>query len=92
VAGGAAALDNRIGVVGIAPGARIWNVRIFAPDGSLSLESLLCGLDYVRANARDLDVGIMSFGQEGTPDGPCGRKLQLANGPRPRAARPARQG
>ena len=33
VAGFAAALDNKIGVVGIAPGARVWAVRVADPDG-----------------------------------------------------------
>ena len=33
VAGVAAALDNGRGVVGTAPGARIWNVRVFDKGG-----------------------------------------------------------
>ena len=34
VAGFAAAIDNGIGIAGIAPGARLWSVRIADPRGS----------------------------------------------------------
>jgi subtilisin family serine protease len=73
VAGAVAAIDNNIGVVGVAPGARIWSVRIFAPDGSLTTAALLCGLDYLRANASRIDVGIMTFESPGVVSAPCGR-------------------
>ena len=36
VGGFAAALDNGIGVVGIAPGARLWAIRVADPDGLIS--------------------------------------------------------
>jgi subtilisin len=72
VAGVAAALDNKFGTVGVAPGARLWSVRIFATDGSLSLDSLLCGLDYVRLNADKVDAAVLAFENDGSPDGVCG--------------------
>lgn len=62
VAGLAAARDNAFGVVGVAPGARIWSVRVLEPDGSGSLGNVLCGLDWVSRNAAHLDVANMSFG------------------------------
>jgi subtilisin family serine protease len=80
VAGVAAAIDNKIGVVGVAPGARIWDVRIFGADGSLTQESALCGVDYLAANSRQIDVAVLSFAIDGTIDGPCGRKRQPAGG------------
>lgn len=43
VAGVAAARDNRFGSVGMAPGARLWSVRIFDSAGNVTVESLLCG-------------------------------------------------
>ena len=43
VAGQAAAIDNAIGVVGTAPGARIWAVRVATPDGVVTDSSLMCG-------------------------------------------------
>ena len=74
VAGLAAAIDNRVGTVGSAPGARIWAVRIFGQNGEVTLESLLCGLDYLQANARRIDVAALAFENPGTPDAPCGRR------------------
>jgi subtilisin len=64
VAGSAAAKDNGIGVVGVAPGARLWAVKIFSDDGrGAALESeVTCGLDYVRAMAGTIEVINLSIG------------------------------
>jgi subtilisin family serine protease len=45
VAGTAAARDNDIGAVGVAPGARLWSVRVF--DGPFGDEAtIVCGLQW----------------------------------------------
>jgi subtilisin family serine protease len=64
VAGTAAALDNNTGVVGVAPGARLWAVKIFSDDGGgAALESeVTCGLDYVRGMAGTIEVINLSIG------------------------------
>ena len=51
VAGTAAAIDNGDGVVGVAPGARLWAVKIFSDDGGgAALESeVTCGLGSMSA-------------------------------------------
>jgi subtilisin family serine protease len=50
VAGIAAARDgNGLGVVGTAPGARLWAVRIFDQSGWGDEATVLCGLDWVTA-------------------------------------------
>jgi subtilisin family serine protease len=50
VAGIAAARDgNGVGVVGTAPGARLWAVRIFDEGGWGDESTVLCGLDWVTA-------------------------------------------
>ena len=50
VAGIAAARDgNGLGVVGTAPGARLWAVRIFDQGGWGDEATVLCGLDWVTA-------------------------------------------
>jgi subtilisin family serine protease len=50
VAGTAAARDgNGLGVVGTAPGARLWAVRIFDQTGWGDEANVLCGLDWVTA-------------------------------------------
>ena len=61
VAGTIGARDNGIGVVGIAPGVRIWAVKVFDSNGNATLAAILRGLDYVFANAASIDVVNMSF-------------------------------
>jgi subtilisin len=69
VAGLAAALDNAIGVVGVAPGARLWAVRISGPDNTASDAALLCGLDWVAGHAGVIDVANLSMGGPGIGGG-----------------------
>jgi subtilisin family serine protease len=61
IAGIAAARDNGIGVVGIAPGARLWAVRVLDSRGNGSLGTLICGIDWVTAHADVIDVANMSL-------------------------------
>ena len=61
VAGIAAARDNSDGVVGVAPGARIWAVKVLHAN-NLGYESeIICGLDWVAAHADVIDVANMSI-------------------------------
>lgn len=64
VAGLAAAKNNRIGIVGAAPGARIWSVKVADDDGTIMESAALCGLDYVLTNARRIEVANLSWGGE----------------------------
>jgi subtilisin len=72
VAGTIGALDNNTGVVGMAPGARIWPVKVLNAAGSGSTSDVVCGIDYVTANADQIEVANMSLGGAGTDDGNCG--------------------
>ncbi|WP_433438532.1 S8 family serine peptidase [Nonomuraea sp. CA-141351] len=72
VAGTIGALDNATGVVGMAPGARVWPVRVLNNAGSGSFSSIICGIDYVTAHAAQIEVANMSLGGLGTDDGNCG--------------------
>jgi subtilisin family serine protease len=56
VAGIAAARDNNVGVVGVAPGARIWNVRVFDAYGYGQFSWLIAALDWVAARADRIEV------------------------------------
>jgi subtilisin len=86
VGGVIAALDNRRGVVGVAPGARLWAVRVFDAEAVGTLETALCGIEWVtrtRLDARlgnDIEVANMSFGTPPQParveDGNCGRTFR----------------
>ena len=51
VAGLAAARDDNRGIVGVAPGARLWSVKVMAADSTVTDAALLCGLDWVAQNA-----------------------------------------
>lgn len=79
VAGIAAALDNGLGVVGVAPGARLWAVRVFNKSGFSRLSWIVCGIDWVTAQKDPSDstrprfeVANMSLRDAGTDDGNCG--------------------
>jgi len=62
VAGIAAAEDNSVGVVGIAPGARLWAIKVLDSSGTGSISTIIQGIDYVTQNAGQIDVANLSFG------------------------------
>ena len=64
VAGIAAAKDNNEGVVGIAPGARLWAVKVLNSTGSGPISTIIAGIDYVTQRANEIDVANLSFGCE----------------------------
>jgi subtilisin family serine protease len=69
VAGIAAARDNGVGAIGVAPGARLWSVRVFRATGYGDESTIICGLDWVvatrsgtpPAGSRPIDVINMSI-------------------------------
>ncbi|HEX9777763.1 MAG TPA: S8 family serine peptidase [Geopsychrobacteraceae bacterium] len=65
VAGTIAALDNGIGVVGVAPGARLWAVKVLNANGSGYSSWIVAGLDWVAARADTIEVANMSLGGDG---------------------------
>ncbi|MCK4705380.1 MAG: S8 family serine peptidase, partial [Gammaproteobacteria bacterium] len=65
VAGIAAALDNTSGVVGVAPGARLWAVKVLEDDGSGAGSQIIAGVDYVTKNAAEIEVANMSLTGDG---------------------------
>jgi len=81
VAGIAGALDNGFGVVGVAPGARLWAVRILNSNGFGYLSWYVCGLDWIAAQrdptdpSRPLFEAVnMSVAKDGRDDGACGAR------------------
>ena len=68
VAGIAAAIDNNIGVVGVAPGARLWAVKVLDASGSGYLSDVIAGVDWVTGNADQIEVANMSLSATGTSD------------------------
>jgi subtilisin len=74
VAGTIAAKDDGIGVVGVAPGARLWAVRVLNNQGSGSFADVICGIDWVTAHASTIEVANMSLGGSGS-DSTCGSNV-----------------
>jgi subtilisin len=79
VAGTVAAIDNEIGVVGVAPGARVWAVRILNADGYGLLSWYVCGLDWILGQRDPVDSSRplieavnMSVAKSGSDDQNCG--------------------
>ncbi|MGY0614937.1 S8 family serine peptidase [Vibrio sp. FJH11] len=64
VAGTIAALDNGIGVVGVAPGARLWAVKVLNSRGSGYASWIVAGIDWIAANG-NIEVANMSLGGSG---------------------------
>ena len=73
-AGSVAAKNNGAGKTGVAAGAAVWAVKVLGDDGSGSMESVICGLEWVldNAEANNIKVVSMSLGGEGTSDRNCG--------------------
>ena len=83
VAGTVGALDNGIGVVGVAPGVRLWAVRILNSAGDGLVSWYVCGLDWIAAQRDPADptrplfeAANMSVAKTGADDHNCG----LTNG------------
>ena len=68
VAGIAAALDNDIGVVGMAPGARLWALKVLDRNGSGSFSDVIKAIDFVTGKASEIEVANMSLGGQGRLD------------------------
>jgi subtilisin len=70
VAGTVAALDNEIDVIGVAPGASLYCVKVLNAQGSGSWSTIIAGLDWVWTNRQTLSPAIrvinMSLGGGGT--------------------------
>jgi subtilisin len=65
VAGTIGAIDNGIGVVGVAPGARLWAVKVLNSQGSGYTSWIIAGIDWVAARASTIEVANMSLGGSG---------------------------
>lgn len=62
VAGIAAAKDNGVGVVGVAPGARLYAVKVLDKNGEGYISNVIAGIDWVTKNAAQIKVVNMSLG------------------------------
>jgi subtilisin len=76
VAGIVGAIDNSTGVRGVAPGAKLWSVRVLDQHGSGSESSVVCGIDFVDAHSPGkggtIKVANLSLAAGGSDDRNCG--------------------
>ena len=87
VAGTIGALDNGSGVVGVAPGARLWALKVLNNAGEGLVSWMVCGIDWITAKrAGDtrqplIEVANMSLRANlpsGGDDHDCGRTIRDA--------------
>jgi subtilisin family serine protease len=72
VAGTIAAKDDGSGVVGVAPGARLWSVKVFDSQGSGYVSYIICGMDWIAAHASTIKAVNFSGAWSGTNSANCG--------------------
>jgi subtilisin len=58
-------------IVGVAPGAPLYAVRVLDNSGAGSWSNVICGIDWVTANADKIKVANMSLGGSGTAGTGC---------------------
>ena len=56
VAGIAAAKNNMLGVVGMAPGAKLWSIKVCEASGKCPLSSQIEGIEYAIDHSDEIDV------------------------------------
>src|ERR687896_1767538 len=77
VAGTIGARNDGAGVVGVAPGTRLFSVKVLGAQGGGTWSQIICGIDWVTATRTDSDpsndiaVANMSLGGPGQPIAPC---------------------
>jgi subtilisin len=72
VAGIIGATDTGSGIHGVAPGARLWAIKVFDDDGLASLDHFLCGANWVAEHADTIQVVNFSAIFIGNNSGGCG--------------------
>jgi subtilisin len=69
------------GAVGVAPGTRLWAVRVLNAQGAGYTSNIICGIDWVTSTRTDKDpnndirVANMSLGGVTAPNASCGRTV-----------------
>jgi subtilisin family serine protease len=81
VAGIIGAKNNGSGAVGVAPGTKIWAVRVLGSNGSGYVSQIICGIDWVTSTRtdnnpnNDIQVANMSLGGGSGYNDNCGRTV-----------------
>jgi subtilisin len=72
VAGTIAARDNGTGVVGVAPGARLWSVKVFTSSGSGFVSWIVCGMNWIAQHSNTIEAANFSGAWSGSNTANCG--------------------
>jgi subtilisin family serine protease len=77
VAGTIGAENDGGGLVGVAPGTRLYAVKVLNASGQGTWSQVICGLDWVTQKARTLNIKVanMSLAGFGFADGLCGNLI-----------------
>jgi subtilisin len=61
-------------IVGVAPGTKLYAVKVLNSSGSGTWAQVICGIDWVTANAASMNIRVasMSLGGSGSNDNNCG--------------------
>jgi subtilisin len=75
VAGIVGGRNQGAGVTGVAPGTRLYSVKVLSSTGKGTLSQILCGINWLAQNAAALNIRVanMSITGAGSNDGNCGR-------------------
>ena len=75
VSGTIAAKNTGSRVVGVAPNTQLWAVKVLNAQGNGTWSQVICGIDWVTANAsaHNIHVASMSLTGSGANDNNCGR-------------------
>jgi subtilisin len=66
VAGIISALNNGVGVVGVAPGTPLFDVKVLGDDGSGPMSWAICGLDWVTQHAAATGIRVVNMSLGGS--------------------------
>jgi subtilisin family serine protease len=61
VAGIIGARNTGVGVVGVAPGTQLYAVKVLGADGTGYVHEVICGIDWVTANAKQLGIRVANM-------------------------------
>jgi subtilisin len=77
VAGTIGAENDGGGLVGVAPGTRVYAVKVLNASGQGTWSQVICGIDWVTQKARTLNIQVanMSLAGFGFADGLCGNLI-----------------
>ncbi|MGD9674238.1 MAG: S8 family serine peptidase, partial [Candidatus Nitrosocosmicus sp.] len=61
IAGIAAAKDNSMGIIGAAPGAKLWAIKVCDSSGNCPLSAQIQGIQYINEHSDEIDVVNLSI-------------------------------